>query len=97
MQLEMRPGIIAQGSLGVSRPPLNAVEDVEADLPACLLLLDAEPPNARINAREKLTRLSKQQFHELSTDVYDELVRRRTDDQASGARVGAFFSWPRGT
>lgn len=30
----------------------------------------------RSNAREKLTRLSKQQFTELSTDVYDELMRR---------------------
>ncbi|CAO1631607.1 unnamed protein product [Parajaminaea phylloscopi] len=30
----------------------------------------------RSNAREKLTRLSKQQFTELSTDVYDELIRR---------------------
>ncbi|KAE8226084.1 hypothetical protein CF319_g1277 [Tilletia indica] len=31
----------------------------------------------RTTAREKLTRLSKQQFTELSTDVYDELVRRQ--------------------
>ncbi|KAL9937667.1 hypothetical protein V8E36_003212 [Tilletia maclaganii] len=31
----------------------------------------------RSTAREKLTRLSKQQFTELSTDVYDELVRRQ--------------------
>lgn len=30
----------------------------------------------RSNARDKLTRLSKQQFAELSTDVYDELMRR---------------------
>lgn len=54
------------------------------------LPLPPEPPNARINAREKLTRLSKQQFHELSTDVYDELVRRRTDDQESGPSRRAF-------
>jgi len=34
--------------------------------------------NQRQNkAREKLVRLSKQQFHELSTDVYDELMRRQ--------------------
>jgi len=26
--------------------------------------------------REKLTKLSKQQFHELSTDVYDEMKRK---------------------
>ncbi|RIB23587.1 hypothetical protein C2G38_1959245, partial [Gigaspora rosea] len=30
----------------------------------------------RTNARDKLTRLTKQQFQELSTDVYDELSRR---------------------
>ncbi|EPQ26795.1 uncharacterized protein PFL1_05773 [Pseudozyma flocculosa PF-1] len=34
---------------------------------------------ARTNAREKLTRLSKQQFTELSTDVYDELMRRQNN------------------
>ncbi|KAH8922703.1 hypothetical protein BT69DRAFT_1350702 [Atractiella rhizophila] len=33
----------------------------------------------RTNARDKLTRLTRQQFQELSTDVYDELVRRTTD------------------
>ncbi|CAG8669860.1 31597_t:CDS:10 [Gigaspora margarita] len=31
---------------------------------------------SRTNARDKLTRLTKQQFQELSTDVYDELSRR---------------------
>ncbi|CAG8442542.1 17767_t:CDS:10 [Funneliformis caledonium] len=34
---------------------------------------------SRTNAREKLTRLTKQQFQELSTDVYDELTRRLLD------------------
>ncbi|GAA5917079.1 hypothetical protein JCM6882_009488 [Rhodosporidiobolus microsporus] len=38
--------------------------------------------STRTNAREKLTRLTRQQFQELSTDVYDELVRRMED--ASG-------------
>jgi hypothetical protein len=38
----------------------------------------------RTNAREKLTRLSQQQFTELSTDVYDELMRR-----INNARTGA--------
>ncbi|EJD46966.1 hypothetical protein AURDEDRAFT_113582 [Auricularia subglabra TFB-10046 SS5] len=38
----------------------------------------AEQPGARANAREKLTRLTRQQFMELSTDVFDELVRRNT-------------------
>ncbi|KAG6884997.1 hypothetical protein C0993_006648 [Termitomyces sp. T159_Od127] len=39
-------------------------------------------PNSRANARQKLTRLTSQQFHELSTDVYDELVRRQSDTEA---------------
>lgn len=38
----------------------------------------------RTNAREKLTRLSQQQFTELSTDVYDELMRR-----INNARTGS--------
>lgn len=37
------------------------------------------PPNSRSTARQKLTRLTKQQFQELSTDVYDELIRRKTN------------------
>ncbi|KAI6115974.1 hypothetical protein F5141DRAFT_1100060 [Pisolithus sp. B1] len=36
-------------------------------------------PNSRSTARQKLTRLTKQQFQELSTDVYDELIRRKTN------------------
>ena len=40
--------------------------------PALLL----EPANSRTSARQKLTRLTRQQFQELSTDVYDELLRR---------------------
>ncbi|KAG6879161.1 hypothetical protein C0992_004694 [Termitomyces sp. T32_za158] len=39
-------------------------------------------PNSRATARQKLTRLTSQQFHELSTDVYDELVRRQSDTEA---------------
>lgn len=35
------------------------------------------PANSRSTARQKLTKLTKQQFQELSTDVYDELVRRK--------------------
>lgn len=37
----------------------------------------AAPANSRSTARQKLTRLTKQQFQELSTDVYDELIRRK--------------------
>ncbi|KAF7315235.1 hypothetical protein MIND_00037900 [Mycena indigotica] len=33
-------------------------------------------PNDRLMARQKLTRLSHPQVYELSTDVYDELMRR---------------------
>ncbi|KAI8895718.1 hypothetical protein BC833DRAFT_622762 [Globomyces pollinis-pini] len=36
--------------------------------------------NSRSSAREKLTRLSQHQFSELSTDVYDELSRRLSED-----------------
>ncbi|KAJ7076896.1 hypothetical protein B0H15DRAFT_934193 [Mycena belliarum] len=39
-------------------------------------------PNSRSTARQKLTRLTIQQFHELSTDVYDELVRRKNERDA---------------
>ncbi|KAL7418827.1 component of the polarisome [Cryptotrichosporon argae] len=38
--------------------------------------VEKESPTARASAREKLTRLTKLQFQELSTDVYDELMRR---------------------
>ncbi|KAG8687480.1 component of the polarisome [Ceratobasidium sp. 394] len=40
-----------------------------------------EPQNSRANAREKLTRLTRQQFQELSTDVYDELMRRNNNEK----------------
>ena len=43
-----------------------------------------EPANARSSAREKLTRLTKQQFQELSTDVYDELMRRKNNSENEG-------------
>ncbi|KZV75957.1 hypothetical protein PENSPDRAFT_599275 [Peniophora sp. CONT] len=39
-----------------------------------------EPANSRFAARQKLTRLTRQQFQELSTDVYDELVRRKNNE-----------------
>ena len=42
-------------------------------------LAKVEQTAPRSNAREKLTRLSKQQFTELSTDVYDELMRRQNN------------------
>lgn len=52
-----------------------------------------EPANSRSTARQKLTRLTRQQFQELSTDVYDELVRRKnnTDDNQGGECVDKFL------
>jgi len=47
-------------------------------------LLTAESPTARASAREKLTRLTKLQFQELSTDVYDELTRRTGIENGAG-------------
>ncbi|ODN76142.1 hypothetical protein L202_06067 [Cryptococcus amylolentus CBS 6039] len=44
-----------------------------------------ESPTARASAREKLTRLTKLQFQELSTDVYDELMRRIASETGEGA------------
>ncbi|KIY52026.1 hypothetical protein FISHEDRAFT_70260 [Fistulina hepatica ATCC 64428] len=38
-------------------------------------------PNSRPSTRQKLTCLTAQQFYELSTDVYDELMRRKSDKQ----------------
>ncbi|GMK58532.1 hypothetical protein CspeluHIS016_0505640 [Cutaneotrichosporon spelunceum] len=48
---------------------------------------DKESPTARASAREKLTRLTRLQFLELSTDVYDELMRRLAEE--SGNQDGA--------
>jgi hypothetical protein len=53
----------------------------------CLPWHNSAPPNSRSNARSKLTRLTIQQFHELSTDVYDELVRRNKENEGSSIRV----------
>ncbi|KAJ6571970.1 hypothetical protein B0H19DRAFT_1255900 [Mycena capillaripes] len=39
------------------------------------------PPGRRSTARQKLTRLTVQQFYELSTDVYDELIRRKNEKE----------------
>ncbi|KAI0031844.1 hypothetical protein K488DRAFT_78811 [Vararia minispora EC-137] len=42
-----------------------------------------EPANSRSAARQKLTRLTRQQFQELSTDVYDELIRRKSNTDSN--------------
>jgi len=41
--------------------------------------LAKEPANSRSSARQKLTRLTIQQFQELSMDVYDDLIRRKSN------------------
>jgi len=45
--------------------------------------LAKEPANSRSTARQKLTRLTREQFQELSTDVYDDLIRRKTDSDSN--------------
>ncbi|KAI0292527.1 hypothetical protein BC826DRAFT_1105422 [Russula brevipes] len=45
--------------------------------------LAKEQANSRSTARQKLTRLTRQQFQELSTDVYDELIRRTTNSDSN--------------
>lgn len=50
--------------------------------------LKDEAGNSRpTRARDKLLRLSSTQFHELSTDVYDELLRREDDRRRPGGGV----------
>ena len=41
---------------------------------------DADPSDQKSTAKDKLAKLSAQQFSELSTDVYDEVVRREVKD-----------------
>ncbi|KAF8884682.1 hypothetical protein BD779DRAFT_770746 [Infundibulicybe gibba] len=45
--------------------------------------LAREAPSSRPTARQKLTRLTVPQCYELSTDVYDELIRRKTEGKAA--------------
>ena len=63
---------------------VRIVPSSRRDVPAFTFYIPV-PPNSRSSARSKLTRLTIQQFHELSTDVYDELVRRKNENEgASG-------------
>ncbi|KAI9449387.1 hypothetical protein F5148DRAFT_1247904 [Russula earlei] len=70
-------------SSSISSPPLDSYhvarthyEELSKYLASYLA---KEPANSRSTARQKLTRLTRQQFQELSTDVYDELIRRKTN------------------
>lgn len=56
------------------------------------LFCPKEPANSRSTARQKLTRLTRQQFQELSTDVYDELVRRKTNTSNNESECSGFRS-----
>jgi hypothetical protein len=49
-----------------------------------LLYIEASEgvPSQRAAARQKLSRLNNLQFHELATDVYDELMRRNADGRS---------------
>ncbi|KAJ3988805.1 hypothetical protein F5890DRAFT_1489268 [Lentinula detonsa] len=49
------------------------------------------PPNSRSTARQKLSRLTIRQSHELSTDVYDELIRRKSGKEVPFLQVRAGF------
>ncbi|KAI8370242.1 hypothetical protein BD560DRAFT_396821 [Blakeslea trispora] len=44
-------------------------------------LSEGVPPQ-RTSARQKLSRLNNLQFHELATDVYDEMIRRQADNKS---------------
>lgn len=49
--------------------------------------------NQRTSAREKLTRLTKQQFAELSTDVFDEMNRRQLDSKEGDMLFPVEWGW----
>ncbi|OZJ05714.1 hypothetical protein BZG36_01427 [Bifiguratus adelaidae] len=81
---------LANSSRGTpSGPPINYEAtaaayhtDLEMFLEAILAKEAKQGPSPqRMAAREKLVRLSRQQFYELSTDVYDEMTRRIKDDK----------------
>ena len=48
-----------------------------------------QPNPARLGARDKLTKLTQTQFDELSTDVYDEMLRRQEVEQEQRMMVGS--------
>lgn len=59
-----------------------------------LTFIPSEPANSRSTARQKLTRLTRQQFQELSTDVYDELIRRKNNSDTNQGAVIVFLKTP---
>ena len=59
--------------------PLTRYDSPPGKEVSVLTHIFSEPANSRSTARQKLTRLTRQQFQELSTDVYDELMRRKNN------------------
>src|SRR5882757_3751772 len=57
--------------------------------PAALRSL--EPANSRSTARQNLKGLTFQHFQELSTDIYDELMRRKNNSDAKQGSVIVFI------
>lgn len=58
---------------------------------ACIEASEGVPPT-RSTARQKLSRLNNLQFHELATDVYDELIRRNSDNHRKTLKKQACIS-----
>ncbi|KAI8365051.1 hypothetical protein EDC96DRAFT_510303 [Choanephora cucurbitarum] len=54
-------------------------------------LAEGVPPQ-RTTARQKLSRLNNLQFHELATDVYDEMMRRQSDNKSYLPRKDEYHS-----
>ena len=91
--------LLSQRSSGASAPRDSVVIEHYTALKRYLTrqLAAGEVLNQRQNkAREKLVRLSKQQFHELSTDVYDELMRRQ-NSQSTSPPLNTFLTLPLST
>jgi len=86
---ELSPGGTKRGPLARQDSKLNDEQVVQQHAALKRLLepyLSAEKNSAKANkARDKLLRLTKIQFQELSTDVYDELQRR----QGGGDRLSS--------
>jgi hypothetical protein len=50
---------------------------------SCSHIVPTATPSSRSTARQKLTRLTIQRFHQLSTDVYDELICRNSQNEGA--------------
>ncbi len=89
------PSSIARSSDGSGLPPSSSEDSLAEHYVALKRFLAPslreERANPRSNrAKDKLLRLSPVQFHELSTDVFDELLRRQTTAGARRSGPGGF-------